>query len=116
MEYLSPWVIFNMINNISDQASSFPGTQLNQSDNFLDSLREFFAILNSSRKGELSTWDTIYLHLILAINADSDLIKNDELLAENIPSANYQFNIFLVMLSRLMLKNILANQNITKLK
>lgn len=70
-----PWVIFNMINNISDQASSFPGTQLNQSDNFLDSLREFFAILNSSRKGELSTWDTIYLHLILAINADSDLIK-----------------------------------------
>ncbi|MGK3539518.1 hypothetical protein ACSLOP_30455, partial [Escherichia coli] len=42
--------------------SSFPGTQLNQSDNFLDSLREFFAILNSSRKGELSTWDTIYLH------------------------------------------------------
>ncbi|EOB1583598.1 pentapeptide repeat-containing protein [Escherichia coli] len=83
-----------MINNISDQASSFPGSQLNQSDNFLDSLREFFAILNSSRKGELSTWDTIYLHLILAINADSDLIKNDELLAENIPSANYQFNIF----------------------
>lgn len=83
-----------MINNISDQASSFPCTQLNQSDNFLDSLREFFAILNSSRKGELSTWDTIYLHLILAINADSDLIKNDELLAENIPSANYQFNIF----------------------
>lgn len=51
MEYLFPWVIFNMINNISDQASSFPGTQLNQSDNFLDSLREFFAILNSSRKG-----------------------------------------------------------------
>ncbi|EOY1437082.1 hypothetical protein ACP180_003090, partial [Escherichia coli] len=49
-----------MINNISDQVSSFPGTQLNQSDNFLDSLREFFAILNSSRKGELSTWDTIY--------------------------------------------------------
>ena len=94
VEYLFPWVIFNMINNISDQASSFPGTQLNQSDNFLDSLREFFAILNSSRKGELSTWDTIYLHLILAINADSDLIKNDELLAENIPSANYQFNIF----------------------
>lgn len=94
MEYLFPWVIFNMINNISDQASSFLGTQLNQSDNFLDSLREFFAILNSSRKGELSTWDTIYLHLILAINADSDLIKNDELLAENIPSANYQFNIF----------------------
>ncbi|QML64055.1 pentapeptide repeat-containing protein [Escherichia coli] len=94
MEYLFPWVIFNMINNISDQASSFPCTQLNQSDNFLDSLREFFAILNSSRKGELSTWDTIYLHLILAINADSDLIKNDELLAENIPSANYQFNIF----------------------
>ncbi|HAN4121961.1 TPA: pentapeptide repeat-containing protein [Escherichia coli] len=94
MEYLFPWVIFNMINNISDQASSFPGTQLNQSDNYLDSLREFFAILNSSRKGELSTWDTIYLHLILAINADSDLIKNDELLAENIPSANYQFNIF----------------------
>lgn len=42
----------------------------------------------------MSTWDTIYLHLILAINADSDLIKNDELLAENIPSANYQFNIF----------------------
>ncbi|EFY4181137.1 pentapeptide repeat-containing protein, partial [Shigella flexneri] len=83
-----------MINNISDQASSFPGTQLNQSDNFLDSLREFFAILNSSRKGELSTWDTIYLHLILAINADSDLIKNDVLLAENIPSANYQFNTF----------------------
>ncbi|EPS5232444.1 pentapeptide repeat-containing protein [Shigella sonnei] len=83
-----------MINNISDQASSFPGTQLNQSDNFLDSLREFFAILNSSRKGELSTWDTIYLHLILAINADSDLIKNDVLLAENMPSANYQFNTF----------------------
>ncbi|EFY8094488.1 pentapeptide repeat-containing protein, partial [Shigella sonnei] len=81
-------------NNISDQASSFPGTQLNQSDNFLDSLREFFAILNSSRKGELSTWDTIYLHLILAINADSDLIKNDVLLAENMPSANYQFNTF----------------------
>lgn len=80
---------FNMINNISDQASSFPGTQLNQSDNFLDSLREFFAILNSSRRGELSTWDTIYLHLILAINADSDIMKNDELLAENIPSANY---------------------------
>ncbi|EGA6908274.1 pentapeptide repeat-containing protein, partial [Shigella sonnei] len=79
---------------ISDQASSFPGTQLNQSDNFLDSLREFFAILNSSRKGELSTWDTIYLHLILAINADSDLIKNDVLLAENMPSANYQFNTF----------------------
>ncbi|EHB8264763.1 pentapeptide repeat-containing protein, partial [Shigella sonnei] len=78
----------------SDQASSFPGTQLNQSDNFLDSLREFFAILNSSRKGELSTWDTIYLHLILAINADSDLIKNDVLLAENMPSANYQFNTF----------------------
>lgn len=25
---------FNMINNISDQASSFPDTQLNQSDNF----------------------------------------------------------------------------------
>ncbi|EKC8654712.1 pentapeptide repeat-containing protein, partial [Shigella sonnei] len=72
----------------------FPGTQLNQSDNFLDSLREFFAILNSSRKGELSTWDTIYLHLILAINADSDLIKNDVLLAENMPSANYQFNTF----------------------
>ena len=94
MDYRFSWVIFNMINNISDQASSFPGTQLNQSDNFLDSLREFFAILNSSRKGELSTWDTIYLHLILAINADSDLIKNDELLAENIPSANYQFNIF----------------------
>lgn len=94
VEYLFPWVIFNMINNISDQASSFPGTQLNQSDNFLDSLREFFAILNSSRRGELSTWDTIYLHLILAINADSDIIKNDELLAENIPSANYQFNIF----------------------
>nr|WP_308647153.1 pentapeptide repeat-containing protein [Escherichia coli] len=67
---------------------------LNQSDNFLDSLREFFAILNSSRKGELSTWDTIYLHLILAINADSDLIKNDVLLAENMPSANYQFNTF----------------------
>ncbi|EKD0897724.1 pentapeptide repeat-containing protein, partial [Shigella sonnei] len=65
-----------------------------QSDNFLDSLREFFAILNSSRKGELSTWDTIYLHLILAINADSDLIKNDVLLAENMPSANYQFNTF----------------------
>ncbi|ELT4004913.1 pentapeptide repeat-containing protein [Escherichia coli] len=83
-----------MINNISDQASLFPGTQLNQSDNFLDSLREFFAILNSSRKGELSTWDTIYLHLILAINADSDLIKNDVLLAENMPSANYQFNTF----------------------
>ncbi|EGQ6359416.1 pentapeptide repeat-containing protein [Escherichia coli] len=83
-----------MINNISDQASSFPGTQLNQSDNFLGSLREFFAILNSSRKGELSTWDTIYLHLILAINADSDLIKNDVLLAENMPSANYQFNTF----------------------
>ncbi|EHC1572730.1 pentapeptide repeat-containing protein [Escherichia coli] len=83
-----------MINNISDQASSFPGTQLNQSDNFLDSLRGFFAILNSSRKGELSTWDTIYLHLILAINADSDLIKNDVLLAENMPSANYQFNTF----------------------
>ncbi|WP_171763768.1 pentapeptide repeat-containing protein [Shigella sonnei] len=83
-----------MINNISDQASSFPGTQLNQSDNFLYSLREFFAILNSSRKGELSTWDTIYLHLILAINADSDLIKNDVLLAENMPSANYQFNTF----------------------
>ncbi|EFU9407916.1 pentapeptide repeat-containing protein [Escherichia coli] len=94
MDYRFSRVIFNMINNISDQASSFPCTQLNQSDNFLDSLREFFAILNSSRKGELSTWDTIYLHLILAINADSDLIKNDELLAENIPSANYQFNIF----------------------
>ncbi|EEV6172613.1 pentapeptide repeat-containing protein [Escherichia coli] len=94
MDYRFSWVIFNMINNISDQASSFPCTQLNQSDNFLDSLREFIAILNSSRKGELSTWDTIYLHLILAINADSDLIKNDELLAENIPSANYQFNIF----------------------
>ncbi|MCM4435921.1 pentapeptide repeat-containing protein, partial [Escherichia coli] len=94
MDYRFSWVIFNMINNISDQASSFPCTQLNQSDNFLDSLREFFAILNSSRKGELSTWDTIYLHLILAINADSDLIKNDGLLAENIPSANYQFNIF----------------------
>lgn len=94
MDYRFSWVIFNMINNISDQASSFPGTQLNQSDNFLDSLREFFAILNSSRKGELSTWDTIYLHLILAINADSDLIKNDVLLAENIPSANYQFNTF----------------------
>lgn len=75
MDYRFSWVIFNMINNISDQASSFPGTQLNQSDNFLDSLREFFAILNPSRKGELSTWDTIYLHLILAINADSDLIK-----------------------------------------
>ncbi|HFR5975564.1 TPA: pentapeptide repeat-containing protein, partial [Shigella sonnei] len=42
----------------------------------------------------LSTWDTIYLHLILAINADSDLIKNDVLLAENMPSANYQFNTF----------------------
>ncbi|HFI9617643.1 TPA: pentapeptide repeat-containing protein, partial [Shigella sonnei] len=41
-----------------------------------------------------STWDTIYLHLILAINADSDLIKNDVLLAENMPSANYQFNTF----------------------
>ncbi|EFV5998754.1 pentapeptide repeat-containing protein, partial [Shigella sonnei] len=94
MDYRFSWVIFNMINNISDQASSFPGTQLNQSDNFLDSLREFFAILNSSRKGELSTWDTIYLHLILAINADSDLIKNDVLLAENMPSANYQFNAF----------------------
>lgn len=94
MDYHFSWVIFNMINNISDQASSFPGTQLNQSDNFLDSLREFFAILNSSRKGELSTWDTIYLHLILAINADSDLIKNDVLLAENMPSANYQFNTF----------------------
>lgn len=67
---------------------------MNQSDNFLDSLREFFAILNSSRKGELSTWDTIYLHLILAINADSDLIKNDVLLAENIPTADYQFNTF----------------------
>lgn len=83
-----------MINNISDQVSSFPCTQLNQSNNFLDSLREFFAILNSSRKGELSTWDTIYLHLILAINADSDLIKNDVLLAENIPTADYQFNTF----------------------
>lgn len=94
MDYRFSWVIFNMINNISDQASSFPGAQLNQSDNFLDSLREFFAILNSSRKGELSTWDTIYLHLILAINADSDLIKNDVLLAENMPSANYQFNTF----------------------
>lgn len=94
MDYRFSWVIFNMINNISDQASLFPGTQLNQSDNFLDSLREFFAILNSSRKGELSTWDTIYLHLILAINADSDLIKNDVLLAENMPSANYQFNTF----------------------
>lgn len=94
MDYRFSWVIFNMINNISDQASSFPGTQLNQSDNFLDSLREFFAILNSSRKGELSTWDTIYLHLILAINADSDLMKNDVLLAENMPSANYQFNTF----------------------
>ncbi|PHU75460.1 Uncharacterised protein [Shigella sonnei] len=94
MDYRFSWVIFNMINNISDQASSFPGTQLNQSDNFLYSLREFFAILNSSRKGELSTWDTIYLHLILAINADSDLIKNDVLLAENMPSANYQFNTF----------------------
>ncbi len=94
MDYRFSWVIFNMINNISDQASSFPGTQLNQSDNFLDSLRGFFAILNSSRKGELSTWDTIYLHLILAINADSDLIKNDVLLAENMPSANYQFNTF----------------------
>lgn len=94
MDYRFSWVIFNMINNISDQASSFPGTQLNQSDNFLGSLREFFAILNSSRKGELSTWDTIYLHLILAINADSDLIKNDVLLAENMPSANYQFNTF----------------------
>lgn len=104
MEYRFSWVIFNMINNISDQASSFPCTQLNQSDNFLDSLREFFAILNSSRKGELSTWDTIYLHLILVINADSDLIKNDVLLAENIPTADYQFNTFLVMLSRLMLK------------
>ncbi len=42
----------------------------------------------------MSTWDTIYLHLILAINADSDLIKNDVLLAENMPSANYQFNTF----------------------
>ena len=94
MDYRFSWVIFNMINNISDQASSFPCTQLNQSDNFLDSLREFFAILNSSRKGELSTWDTIYLHLILAINADSDLIKNDVLLAENIPTADYQFNTF----------------------
>ncbi|EFN7627967.1 pentapeptide repeat-containing protein [Escherichia coli] len=94
MDYLFPWVIFNMINNISDQASSFSGTQLNQSDNFLDSLREFFAILNSSRRGELSTWDTIYLHLILAINADSDIIKHDVLLAENIPSAIYQFNAF----------------------
>ncbi|EHW5118842.1 pentapeptide repeat-containing protein, partial [Escherichia coli] len=94
MDYLFPWVIFNMIKNISDQTSSFSGTQLNQSDNFLDSLREFFAILNSSRKGELSTWDTIYLHLILAINADSDIIKNDVLLAENIPSAIYQFNAF----------------------
>lgn len=83
-----------MINNISEHASSFSSTQLNQNDNFLDSLREFFAILNSSRKGELSTWDTIYLHLILAINADSDLIKNDVLLAENIPSANYRFNTF----------------------
>lgn len=116
MDYRFSWVIFNMINNISDQASSFSGTQLNQSDNFLDSLREFFTILNSSRKGELSTWDTIYLHLILAINADSDLIKNDVLLAENIPSANYQFNTFLVLLSRLMLKNIWVNQKITKLK
>ncbi|HCN5991477.1 TPA: pentapeptide repeat-containing protein [Escherichia coli] len=94
MDYRFSWVIFNMINNISDQASSFSCTQLNQSDNFLDSLREFFAILNSSRKGELSTWDTIYLHLILAINADSDLIKNDVLLAENIPTADYQFNTF----------------------
>ncbi|MBW9303244.1 pentapeptide repeat-containing protein [Escherichia coli] len=94
MDYRFSWVIFNMINNISDQESSFPCTQLNQSDNFLDSLREFFAILNSSRKGELSTWDTIYLHLILAINADSDLIKNDVLLAENIPTADYQFNTF----------------------
>ncbi|MDD0700207.1 hypothetical protein PSZ55_23940, partial [Shigella sonnei] len=27
-------MMLNMINNISDQASSFPGTQLNQSDNF----------------------------------------------------------------------------------
>lgn len=94
MDYRFSWVIFNMINNISDQVLSFPGTQLNQSDNFLDSLREFFAILNSSRKDELSTWDTIYLHLILAINADSDIIKNDVLLAENIPSAIYQFNAF----------------------
>lgn len=116
MDYRFSWVIFNMINNISDQVSSFPCTQLNQSNNFLDSLREFFAILNSSRKGELSTWDTIYLHLILAINADSDLIKNDVLLAENIPTADYQFNTFLVMLSRLMLKNIWVNQKITKLK
>ena len=94
MDYRFSWVIFNMINNKSDQVSSFPCTQLNQSDNFLGSLREFFAILNSSRKGELSTWDTIYLHLILAINADSDLIKNDVLLAENIPTADYQFNTF----------------------
>ncbi|WP_254888741.1 hypothetical protein, partial [Salmonella enterica] len=30
MEYRFSWVIFNMINNISDQASSFPCTQLNQ--------------------------------------------------------------------------------------
>ncbi|WP_252860904.1 hypothetical protein, partial [Shigella sonnei] len=28
MDYRFSWVIFNMINNISDQASSFPGTQL----------------------------------------------------------------------------------------
>ncbi|EOR5643726.1 hypothetical protein D1I09_RS10050, partial [Escherichia coli] len=27
MEYRFSWVIFNMINNISDQASSFPCTQ-----------------------------------------------------------------------------------------
>lgn len=54
-------------------------------------------------------WDTIYLHLILAINADSDLAKNDELLAENIPSRIINLIYFLVMLSRLMLKNILVN-------
>ncbi|EIP44952.1 hypothetical protein ECEC4402_1031, partial [Escherichia coli EC4402] len=34
------------------------------------------------------------MHLILVINADSDLIKNDVLLAENIPTADYQFNTF----------------------
>lgn len=85
---------FYMINNVSDQSSSFLSTQPNQSDNLMASLREFFTILKSSHKDELSTWDTIYLNLVLAINADSETIKNDMSLGNIIYSANNYFNSF----------------------
>ena len=85
---------FYMINNVSEQSSSFLSTQPNQSDNLMASLREFFTILKSSHKDELSTWDTIYLNLVLVINADSETIKNDMSLGNIIYSANNYFNSF----------------------